>query len=76
METMKQSGLRGSLSTHDSVVVKWWLCISSSGETRKFDSLNPIWPWRSRSMATQNNKDLNQAIFHLWFKFSDPSVNG
>ena len=34
METMKQSGLWSSLGTHDSVVVIWWLCISSSGETR------------------------------------------
>ena len=47
METMKQSGLWSSLGTHDSVVVIWWLCISSSGETRKFDCWNQIWPWRS-----------------------------
>ena len=28
--------------------------------------LSQIWPWRSRSIATQNNRDLNQAISHLW----------
>ena len=37
METMKQSGLWSSLGTHSSLVVIWWLCISSSGETRKFN---------------------------------------
>ena len=29
-----------------------------------------------RSMAPQNNRDLNQCILHLWSKFSDPSLNG
>ena len=33
METMKQSGLWSSLGTHGSVVVIWWLCISSSRDT-------------------------------------------
>ena len=76
METMKQSGLWSSLGAHGSLVVICWLCISRSGETRKFDFLNQIWPWRSRSIAIQNNRDLNQAIFHLWSKFGDPSLNG
>ena len=48
METMKQSGLWSSLGTHGSLVVIRWLCISSSGEARKFDFLSQIWPWRSR----------------------------
>ena len=34
-------------------MVIWWLCISSSGKTKKFDFLSQIWPWRSRSIATQ-----------------------
>ena len=76
METMKQPGLWSSLGTHGSLVVIWWLCISSSGETRKFDFLNQIWPWRSRSIAIQNDRDLNQAIFLLWSKFGDPIWNG
>ena len=76
METMKQSGLWSSLGTHGSVVVIWCLCIYSSGETRKFDFLNQIWPWKSGSIATQNNKDLNQGLLHLWFRFGDPSLNG
>ena len=76
METMKQSGLWSSLGTHGSLVVIWWLCISSSGEARKFDLSSQIWPWRSRSIVTQNNRDLNQCILHLWSKFGDPSLNG
>ena len=51
METMKQSGLWSSLGTHGSLVVIWWLCISSRGEARKFDFGSQIWPWRSRSIA-------------------------
>ena len=37
METMKQSGMWSILGTHGSLVVIWWLCISDSGETGKFD---------------------------------------
>ena len=76
MEIMKQPGLWSSLGTDGSVVVIWWFCISSSGETRKLDFLNQIWPWMSRTIATQNNRDLNQAIIHLCSKFDDPSLNG
>ena len=47
-------------------LVIWWLCISSSGEVRKFDFFHQIWPWRSRSIATQNNRDLDQGILYLW----------
>ena len=35
-----------------------------------------IWPWRSRSTTLQNNKDLNQGLLHLSFKFGDPNLNG
>ena len=73
---MKQSGLWSSLGIHGSLVVIWWLCISSSGEARKFDFLSQIWPSRSRSIATQNNRALNQCILHLWSKFGDPTSNG
>ena len=37
---------------------------------------NSIWPWKSRSIIPQNNKDLNQGLLHLWSKFGDPSLNG
>ena len=76
METMKQSRLWSSVGAHGSLVVIWWLFISSSGETRKFDFLGQIWPWRSRSIAPQNNRVLYQGILHLWSKFGGPSMNG
>ena len=71
---MKQSGLWNSLGTHDSLV-KWWLCISSSGQAMKFDFLSQIWSWRSRSITFQNSRDLNQCTLHIWSKFGDPSLN-
>ena len=55
METMKQSGLWNSLSTHGSLVIIWWLCISSGGQARKVALLSQIWPWRSRSMKVNVN---------------------
>ena len=88
METMKQSGLWSNLGTHGSLVVIWWLCISSSGVTRKFDIWSQIWPWSSSSIAPPpppppekktkktNIKDPNQGILHLWSKFGYPSFNG
>ena len=33
-------------------------------------------PWRSSSIAPQNNRDLNQGLLHLWSKFGYPSLNG
>ena len=55
-------------------MVIWWLCISSSGETRKLAFLSQIFPTRSRSIVTQNNRNLNQGLLHLWSKFGDPSL--
>ena len=40
----------------------FWLAQISFVE--KVDCLNQIWRWRSRSIATQNNTDLHQAIFN------------
>ena len=81
-ETMNQLGPWSSLGTHGSLVVglvMWVICISSSGETWKFDFWGQIWPRRSRSIAPpthKKNRDLNQGILHLWSKFGDPSLNG
>ena len=75
METMKQTRLWNSLGNHGSLVVIWWLCISSSDETRKSDFLSLIWPCRLRSIAPQNNRDFNQGILHLWSKLGGPSLN-
>ena len=77
METIKRSGLWSSLNAHGSLVIIWWLCISGSGETRHFYFISSlIWPWRSKSIALQNYRDLNQWILHFWSKFGDLSLNG
>ena len=34
-----------------------------------------MWPWRSRSMISKNNRDLNQGVLYLWSKFCDLSFN-
>ena len=34
-----------------------------------------ICPWRSRSIAPQNNRNLNQGVWLLWTIFGDPSLN-
>ena len=73
---MTQSGLWCSLGAHGSLVVIWWLCISGSGETRNFDFVSKIWPWRSKLITLRNYRDLNQCILHLWSKFGDPGLNG
>ena len=76
METMTQSGLWSSLGTHGSLMVIGWLCISSSGDARKFDFLSQIWPWMPMSIALQNDRDLNKCILRIWSKFCDHSLNG
>ena len=48
METLKQSGPWSSLGTHGSLVVIWWLCISSSGEDRNFIHGANVGPTRGR----------------------------
>ena len=54
----------------------WWVIAWTSPKWGKFWLWSSIWPWRSRSIALQNNEDLNQCTLHLWSKFSDPSLNG
>ena len=48
----------------------------TSSEWGKFWLWSSIWPWRSRSIVPQNNRDLNQGLLHLWSKFGDPSLKG
>ena len=43
--------------------------------SQKIWLLSQIWPCRSRSIASQNNRDLNQCTLRLWSKFGDPSLN-
>ena len=51
----------------------WWAMVRISS---KFWLWLNIWPWRSRSITAQRNRDLNQVALHLWYKFGDPSLNG
>ena len=50
--------------------------VRRSSKLGKFWLWSWIWPWQSRSIAPQNNRDLNQGLLHLWSKFGDPSLNG
>ena len=54
----------------------WWLFARTSSKWGTFWLLSSIWPWSSRSIVPNNNRDLNQGLFHLWSKFSDSSLNG
>ena len=54
----------------------WWVMACTSSKWGKFWLWSSIWPsWRSRSIAPQNNRDLNQGLLHLLSKFGDPSLN-
>ena len=41
----------------------------------QFFTLKLIWPWSSRSINPQNNRDLNQGVLLFWSKFGDSSFN-
>ena len=47
----------------------------ASSKWGKFGFSSSIWPWRSRSIAPQNNRDLNQVVLHLLSKFGGSSLN-
>ena len=54
----------------------WWVMAWTSSEWGKFWLWSSVWPWRSRLIVPQNNRDLNQGLLHLWSKFDDPSLKG
>ena len=56
----------------------WWLIARTNSHAQNGVNvdLNSIWPWRSRSIAPQNNRALNQGLLHLWSRFGDPSLIG
>ena len=54
----------------------WWLFARTRSKWGKFLLLSSIWPWSSWSIVPQNNRDLNQGLYHLWSKFGDSSLNG
>ena len=69
-------------STHwqcqDAFVVQiwkyWHQSVRTSSKWSKVLFLSSIWHWRSRSVAPQNNRDLNQGLLHFRSKFRDPSL--
>ena len=59
------------------IIYMWWLCISSSGETWKFDFLRQILPWRSvNSPSPQTIGILTKLFCTFGQNFGDPSLNG
>ena len=64
------------LNFGDPSLNRWWVIMQTSSKWDNFWLWNSIWPWRSRSIIPQNNRDLNQGLLHIWSKFGDPSLNG
>ena len=54
---------------------RWWVMVWRSSKWVQFWVWSYIWPWRSRSITPQNNRDLNQGVLHFWFKFGDSNLN-
>ena len=54
----------------------WWVIVRTNSKWGKFGFWPHIWPRRSRSIAPQNDRDLNQIVLHIWSKFEDRSLNG
>ena len=48
--------------------------VRTSSTWRTFGIFSQIWPWMSRLIAPQNNKNLNLGVLKLWSKFGDPSL--
>ena len=59
----------------DSSFNRWCVMGWKSSKWGKFGLLSQIWPWRSRSIAPQKNRVLNQGLLHLLSKFRRPSSN-
>ena len=53
-----------------------WIMAWTGSKLGKFWLWSSIWLRRSRSIAPQHNRDLNQGLLHHWSKFCDPSLNG
>ena len=59
----------------DSSLNGWWVMVWTNSKWGKIWPSSQIWPWRSRSIISKNNKDPNQDVLHLWSKVGDPSLN-
>ena len=55
---------------------RWWMMAWRSSKCGILLFLSWIWPWRSRSINSKNNMDLEQGVFLFWSKFGDSSLSG
>ena len=58
------------------ILDRWWMMAWRNWKYGNFSLLSQIWPWSSRSINPQNNRDLNQGVLLFWSKFGDSSLNG
>ena len=58
------------------ILDRWWMMAWTSSKYVIFLLFSQIWPWSSRSITPQNNRDLNQGALLFWSKFGDFSLNG
>ena len=58
------------------ILDRWWMMAWTSSKYGDFSLWSKIWPWSSRSITPQNNRDLNQGVLLYWSKFGDSSLNG
>ena len=58
------------------ILDSWWMMARTISKYGNFLLLGWIWPWSSRSITPQNNRDLNQGVLLFWSKFGDSSLNG
>ena len=65
-----------SKSWHQVVVTYRANKLKKAQNKANLDFKSYILPWRSRMVAPQNNRDLNQFVLQLCPQFSDPSLNG
>ena len=78
METVKQLGPWSSPVSHSYYYIYssgWVFTLVAGGKT----GIMKFWPLKWNLILeikiSQNNRDLNQGILHLWSKFGDPSLN-
>ena len=57
------------------ILDRWWIMARTSSKYGFFLLFSEIWPWSSRSITPQNNRNLNQGLLLLWSKFGDSSLN-
>ena len=58
------------------ILDRWWMMARTSSKYGNFLLLSYIWPWSSRSITPQNNRDLNQGVLLFWSKFGNSNLNG